>query len=177
MAKDHRLELDRYLDYGKDLFAKRKNLDFDDLFSVKANSGAPPWNLNRFDSTDLLRRIQTKKLIQNPGLQQVGEGPTEVFAGIGRFDRSKDYDFMNGRAKTNQRPEEQPGFTQTWGEFYSLSPTMDPGKRISNPMPRAKNPDPKGYIMAQMEQKVENEAEDKKSIAQLLAGDEEDTKD
>ena len=100
-----------------------------------------------------------------------------MFAGIGRFDRSKDYDFMNGRAKTNQRPEEQPGFTSTWGEFYSLSPTMDPGKRISNPMPRAKNPDPKGYIMAQMEQKVENEAEDKKSVAQLLAGDEEDTKD
>ncbi len=177
MAKDHRLELDRYLDYGKDLFAKKKNLNFDDLFSVKANSGAPPWNLNRFDSTDLLRRIQTKKLIQNPGLQQVGEGPTEVFAGIGRFDRNKDYDFMNGRAKTNQRPEEQPGFNTTWGEFYSLSPTMDPGKRISNPMPRAKNPDPKGYIMAQMEQKVENEAEDKKSVAQLLSGDKEDGKD
>jgi hypothetical protein len=177
MAKDHRLELDRYLDYGKDLFAKKKNLNFDDLFSVKANSGAPPWNLNRFDSTDLLRRIQTKKLIQNPGLQQVGEGPTEVFAGIGRFDRNKDYDFMNGRAKTNQRPEEQPGFNTTWGEFYSLSPTMDPGKRISNPMPRAKNPDPKGYIMAQMEQKVENEAEGDKSVAQLLAGDKEDTKD
>jgi hypothetical protein len=177
MAKDHRLELDRYLDYGKDLFAKKKNLNFDDLFSVKANSGAPPWNLNRFDSTDLLRRIQTKKLIQNPGLQQVGEGPTEVFAGIGRFDRNKDYDFMNGRAKTNQRPEEQPGFNTTWGEFYSLSPTMDPGKRISNPMPRAKNPDPKGYIMAQMEQKVENEAEDKKSVAQLLSDDKEDDKD
>jgi len=177
MAKDHRLELDRYFDYGKDLFAKKRNLNFDDLFSVKANSGAPPWNLNRFDSTDLLRRIQTKKLIQNPGLQQVGEGPTEVFAGIGRFDRNKDYDFMNGRAKTNQRPEEQPGFNTTWGEFYSLSPTMNPGKRISNPMPRAKNPDPKGYIMAQMEQKTENEAEDKKSVAQLLAGDKEDGKD
>jgi hypothetical protein len=177
MAKDHRLELDRYLDYGKDLFVKKRNLNFDDLFSVKSNSGAPPWNLNRFDSTDLLRRIQTKKLIQNPGLQQVGEEPTEVFSGIGRFDRNKDYDFMNGRAKTNQRPEEQPGFNTTWGEFYSLSPTMDPGKRISNPMPRAKNPDPKGYIMAQMEQKVENEAEDKKSVAQLLSGDKEDGKD
>ena len=176
MAKDHRLELDRYLDYGKDLFAKKKNLDFDDLFSVKANSGAPPWTVNRFDSTDLLRKIQTKKLIQNPGLQQVGEGPTEVFAGIGRFDRNKDYDFTNGRALTNQRPEEQPGFSTTWGEFYSLSPTMDPGKRISNPMPRAKNPDPKGYIMAQMEQKVENEAEGDKSVAQLLAGDKEEDK-
>jgi hypothetical protein len=177
MTKDHRLELDRYLDYGKDLFVKKRNLNFDDLFSVKSNSGAPPWNLNRFDSTDLLRRVQTKKLIQNPGLQQVGEEPTEVFSGIGRFDRNKDYDFMNGRAKTNQRPEEQPGFTQTWGEFYSLSPTMDPGKRISNPMPRAKNPDPKGYIMAQMEQKVENEAEGNMSVAQLMSDkDSEDDK-
>ena len=177
MAKDHRLELDRYLDYGKDLFVKKRNLNFDDLFSVKSNSGAPPWNLNRFDSTDLLRRVQTKKLIQNPGLQQVGEEPTEVFSGIGRFDRNKDYDFMNGRAKTNQRPEEQPGFTQTWGEFYSLSPTVDPGKRISNPMPRAKNPDPKGYIMAQMEQKVENEAEGNMSVAQLMSDkDSEDDK-
>jgi hypothetical protein len=177
MAKDHRLELDRYLDYGKDLFAKKRNLNFDDLFSVKANSGSPPWNLNRFDSTDLLRRIQTKKLIQNPGLQQVGGKDNEVFAGIGRFDRNKDYDFTNGRALTNQRPEEQPGFTPTWGEFYSLSPTLDPGKRINNPMPRAKNPDPKGYIMAQMERKVENEAEGNMSVAQLMSDKDEDTKD
>jgi hypothetical protein len=176
MAKDHRLELDRYLDYGKDLFSKRKNLDFDDLFSVKADSGSAPWSLNRFDSTDLLRRIQTRKLQLNPGLQQVGDdgGEIEVFAGIGRFNRDKDYDFVNGRANTNQRPEEQPGFNSLWGEYYSLSPTLNPGKRASNPMPRAKNPDPKGYIMAQMETKAKNEMEGDKSVAQLLAGDEED---
>jgi len=175
MAKDHRLELDRYLDYGKDLFSKRKNLDFDDLFSVKADSGSAPWSLNRFDSTDLLRRIQTRKLQLNPGLQQVGDdgGEIEVFAGIGRFNRDKDYDFVNGRANTNQRPEEQPGFNSLWGEYYSLSPTLNPGKRASNPMPRAKNPDPKGYIMAQMETKAKNEMEGDKSVAQLLAGDEE----
>ena len=176
MAKDHRLELDRYLDYGKDLFSKRKNLDFDDLFSVKADSGSAPWSLNRFDSTDLLRRIQTRKLQLNPGLQQVGDdgGEIEVFAGIGRFNRDKDYDFVNGRANTNQRPEEQPGFNSLWGEYYSLSPALNPGKRASNPMPRAKNPDPKGYIMAQMETKAKNEMEGDKSVAQLLAGDEED---
>lgn len=176
MAKDHRLELDRYLDYGKDLFAKRKNLNFDDLFSVKADSGSAPWTLNRFDSTDLLRRIQTRKLQLNPGLQQVGDngGDIEVFAGIGRFNREKDYDFVNGRANTNQRPEEQPGFNSLWGEYYSLSPTLNPGKRASNPMPRAKNPDPKGYIMSQMETKAKNELEGDKSVAQLLAGDEEE---
>lgn len=176
MAKDHRLELDRYLDYGNDLFTKKKNLNFDELFSVKADSGVAPWTLNRFDSTDLLRRIQTRKLQLNPGLQQVGEdgGEIEVFAGIGRFNRDKDYDFVNGRAKTNQRPEEQPGFNSLWGEYYSLSPTLNPGKRASNPMPRAKNPDPKGYIMAQMETKAKNEMEGDKSVAQLLAGDEEE---
>lgn len=176
MAKDHRLELDRYLDYGKDLFTKRKNLNFDELFSVKADSGVAPWTLNRFDSTDLLRRIQTRKLQLNPGLQQVGDdgGEIEVFAGIGRFNREKDYDFVNGRALTNQRPEEQPGFNPVWGEYYSLSPTLNPGKRASNPMPRAKNPDPKGYIMAQMETKAKNELEGDKSVAQLLAGDEEE---
>lgn len=176
MAKDHRLELDRYLDYGKDLFTKRKNLNFDELFSVKADSGVAPWTLNRFDSTDLLRRIQTRKLQLNPGLQQVGDdtGEIEVFAGIGRFNRDKDYDFVNGRPMTNQRPEEQPGFNSLWGEYYSLSPTLNPGKRASNPMPRAKNPDPKGYIMAQMETKAKNELEGDKSVAQLLAGDEEE---
>lgn len=176
MAKDHRLELDRYLDYGKDLFTKRKNLNFDDLFSVKADSGSAPWTLNRFDSTDLLRRIQTRKLQLNPGLQQVGDdgGDIEVFAGIGRFNRDKDYDFVNGRPNTNQRPEEQPGFNSLWGEYYSLSPTLNPGKRASNPMPRAKNPDPKGYIMAQMETKAKNELEGDKSVAQLLEGDDEE---
>jgi|688.fasta_scaffold709271_2 hypothetical protein len=176
MAKDHRLELDRYLDYGNDLFTKKKNLNFDELFSVKADSGVAPWTLNRFDSTDLLRRIQTRKLQLNPGLQQVGEdgGEIEVFAGIGRFNRDKDYDFVNGRAKTNQRPEEQPGFNSLWGEYYSLSPTLNPGKRASNPMPRAKNPDPKGYIMAQMETKAKNELEGDKSVAQLLEGDDEE---
>jgi hypothetical protein len=45
---------------------------------------------------------------------------------------------------------------------------MDPGKRISNPMPCAKNPDPNGYLMSVAEQRVEDEVENKMSIAQLL---------
>lgn len=174
MAKDHRLELDRYLDYGKDLFLKRKNLNFDDLFSVKANSGVAPWTLNRFDDTDLRRRIQTRKLQLNPGLQQVGanDNSFEVFSGIGRFDREKDYDFINGRPQTNQRPEEQPGFNKMWAEFYSLSPTIKPGARTSNPMPRAKNPDPKGYIMARAQNRVEAEAKGNLSVAELMQNSE-----
>ena len=33
MPKDHRLELGRYIDYTKDVFAKKKQLNFDDLFN------------------------------------------------------------------------------------------------------------------------------------------------
>jgi hypothetical protein len=179
MAKDHRLELGRYIDYTKDVFAKKRQLNFDDLFSAKADSGTAPWTPNRFDSADLLRRIQTRKLRFNPGLQYVGDDAQnlEVFAGIGRFNRREDYDFNVGRALTKQRPEEQPGFNEIWRDMYALSPTLKPDDRISNPMPRASNPDPKGYLMATAENKAENEAEGNLSVAQLLKGDKEDSKE
>jgi len=175
MAKDARLDLGRYIDYTKDVFAKKRQLNFDDLFSAKADSGVPPFTVNRFDDRDLLRRIQTRKLQLNPGLQFVGEDAQdlEVFAGIGRFNRREDYDFNNGRALTKQRPEDQPGFNPIWRDMYALSPTLEPGDRISNPMPRAANPDPKGYLMATAENKAENEVEGNKSVAQLLKGDDE----
>jgi hypothetical protein len=35
-------------------------------------------------------------------------------------------------------------------------------------MPRMRNPDPNGYLMSMAENRVENEAEDKVSVAQLL---------
>lgn len=179
MAKDHRLELGRYIDYTKDVFAKKRQLNFDDLFSAKADSGTAPWTPNRFDSADLLRRIQTRKLRFNPGLQYVGDDAQnlEIFAGIGRFNRKEDYDFNVGRALTKQRPEEQPGFNEIWRDMYALSPTLKPDDRISNPMPRASNPDPKGYLMATAENKAENEAEGNLSVAQLLKGDKEDSKE
>jgi hypothetical protein len=145
MAKDHRLDLGRYIDYTKDVFAKKKQLNFDDLFAAKADSGTAPWTPNRFDNTDLLRRIQTRKLRFNPGLQYVGDDAKnlEIFAGIGRFNRREDYDFNIGRALTKQRPEDQPG----------------------------SNPDPKGYLMATAESKAENEMEGNMSVAELLKGD------
>ena len=179
MAKDHRLDLGRYIDYTKDVFAKKKQLNFDDLFTAKADSGTAPFTPSRFESTDLLRRIQTRKLRFNPGLQFVGEDAQqfEVFANIGRFNRKEDYDFNVGRALTKQRPEEQPGFNPVWRDMYSLSPTLKPDDRISNPMPRAANPDPKGYLMATAEKKAENEMEGNMSVAQLLKGeDNEDEK-
>ena len=35
-------------------------------------------------------------------------------------------------------------------------------------MPRLRNPDPQGYLMAMAEKRAENEVEDKPSISQLL---------
>jgi hypothetical protein len=37
-----------------------------------------------------------------------------------------------------------------------------------NPMPRLRNPDPQGFLMAMAEKRAENEVEDKPSISQLL---------
>jgi len=45
---------------------------------------------------------------------------------------------------------------------------LNPGKMAKNPMPRLRNPDPNGYLMAMAERRAENEVEDKPSIAQLL---------
>lgn len=173
MARDSRLDLGRYIDYTKDVFVKKRQLNFDDLFTAKADSGTAPFTPNRYDATDLLRRIQARKLRFNPGLQYVGEDKEEfqVFAGIGRFNRREDYDFNTGRALTKQRPEEQPDFNPVWRDMYAVSPTLKPDDRISNPMPRAANPDPKGYLMATAESKAENEMEGNMSVAQLLKGE------
>jgi len=179
MAKDARLDLGRYINYSQDIFAKKQQLNFDDLFSAKASTGVSPWMPSRFESSDLLRRVQTRKLRLNPGLNFVGDRPEqyEVFANIGRFTRKDNYDFQSGRPLTNLRPEDQPGFSDVWVDAYNLSPTLKPDDRVSNPMPRVANPDPKGYIMAAAESKVENEIKDNKSVAQLLSNNTEDKKE
>ena len=176
MGRDPRLSEfgpEKYINFTQDVFRKKRQLNFDELFATKADSGAAPFTPSRFESPDLLRRIQTRKLRLNPGLQYVGEDPQklEVFAGIGRFNRKEDYDFNVGRAVTNQRPEEQPGFNPVWKDMYALSPTVKPEKRISNPMPRASNPDPKGYLMATAEKRAENDVKGNLSVAQLLKGE------
>ena len=91
-----------------------------------------------------------------------------MFEGLGRFNRPKDYDFEEGRARTTQRPQEQPDFNADWIESYKLSPTLRPDKTARNPMPRLRNPDPNGFLMKAAEKRAENEVEDKPSIAQLL---------
>ena len=177
--KDARLDLGRYV---QNPFNRRgeiaKRLDFDDLFRAKPETGDYPWNPSRFNERDLLKRSMTRKVTLNPDLNFVGNTPFfddndpnasyELFEGLGRFNRPEDYDFDEGRARTDQRPQQQPDFNPQWIEAYKLSPTINPGKSAKNPMPRVRNPDPNGYLMAAAERRAENEFKNKPSIAQLL---------
>jgi hypothetical protein len=180
MAKDHRLELGRYVTNPFNRQGKiRYNLNFDELFRAKPEGGGYPWNPSRFNEEDLLKRMMTRKRTLNPSLNFVSNSPYfqtntetpadyEVFEGLGRFNRPEEYDFNEGRALTNQRPQDQPDFNPVWIEAYRLSPTVAPGKAAKNPMPRMKNPDPNGYLMAAAEKRADNEVKGKMSISQLL---------
>jgi len=181
MAQDARLDLGRYV---QNPFNRQgqvsKKLDFHDLFASKPATGDYPWNPSRFSERDLMKRMMTRKETLNPALNFVGNAPFfdgnksgvtpeyELFDGLGRFNRPEDYDFTEGRGKTTQRPQEQPDFNPDWMEAYKISPTVNPGKMAKNPMPRLRNPDPNGYLMAMAEKRAENDVEDKPSISQLL---------
>ena len=181
--KDQRLELNRYISNPFDNKGRiASQLNFRELFRNKydTETGGSPWVPSRYTSEDLLKAVQNRKVTLNPRLNFVPNSPFwdtenqlppedyEMFAGLGRFKRS-DYDFENGRALTKTRPQEQPDFKDEWVEAYKLSPTVNPGKRAKNPMPRMANPDPNGFIMSMAENKAENEAEGNVSVAQLLA--------
>jgi hypothetical protein len=181
MARDHRLELGRYLNNPfNDGGRIASKLNFRDLFESKPSTGAPPWTPSRFKAEHLTNALQTKKATLNPRLRFVGNSPFfddenqldpkdyELFEGLGRFDRPVAYDFNEGRALTRNRPQNQPDFNPEWIDAYNVSPTVNPSKRAKNPMPRMKNPDPNGYLMSVAENRVEREAEDKVSVAQLL---------
>jgi hypothetical protein len=181
MAKDARLDLGRYV---QNPFNRQgqvtKRLDFNELFRAKPTNGGYPWNPSRFTEEDLTKRMMTRKQTLNPSLNFISNSPFfdnnnevtpqyEMFEGLGRFDRPVDYDFEEGRPNTAQRPQQQPDFNPQWVEAYKLSPTLNPGKVAKNPMPRMKNPDPNGYLMAMAERRAKNEAEGNSSVAQLLS--------
>jgi hypothetical protein len=181
--KDQRLELNRYISNPFDNKGRIvSQLNFRELFRNKydTETGGSPWVPSRYTSEDLLKAVQNRKVTLNPRLNFVPNSPFwdtenqlppedyEMFAGLGRFKRS-DYDFENGRALTKARPQEQPDFKNEWVEAYKLSPTVNPGKRAKNPMPRMANPDPNGFIMSMAENRAENEVEGNVSVAQLLA--------
>ena len=181
--KDQRLELNRYISNPFDNKGRiASQLNFRELFRNKydTETGGSPWMPSRYTSEDLLKGIQNRKVNLNPRLNFVPNSPFwdtenqlppeeyEMFAGLGRFNRPTDYDFENGRALTKTRPQQQPDFREEWVEAYKLSPTVNPGKRAKNPMPRMANPDPNGFIMSLAENRAESEAEGKVSVAQLL---------
>lgn len=179
MTKDIRLDLGRYIQNPFDKTAeKKRRLNFNELFQSKPDSGQYPWNPSRFTTEDLTRRVRTAERTLNPRLNFVPNTPffddnSEVtpaydMFGLGRFNRPEDYDFTEGRAKTPLRPQEQPDFNPQWMEAYKLSPTLNPQKMAKNPMPRLKNPDPNGFLMAMAEKRADSEVNDKPSIAQLL---------
>lgn len=181
--KDARLELGRYISNPFDNKGRiPSQLNFRELFANKYDTehGGSPWVPSRYTSDDLLKAVQNRKVINNPRLNYVPNSPFwdaknelpesqyEMFQGLGRFNRS-DYDFEEGRALTKVRPQQQPDFNPNWIEAYKLSPTVNPGKRAKNPMPRASNPDPNGFIMSIAQKQAENEVENNVSVAQLLA--------
>lgn len=181
MARDHRLDLGRYVSNPFDKRGKQlKKLNFNDLFSSKPEGGQYPWNPTRFTSEDLLRRMKTRKVTLNPDLKNVGNSPYfkdgsrlaeghELFEGIGRFNRQEQYDFTAGRPLTAQRPEDQPDFNPTWMKAFEISPTMNPDDKPKNPNPSYARPDPNGFIQAMAMSSVESNNSGDSSISELLA--------
>ena len=146
--RDSRLDLGRYI---TNPFNRRgditKRLDFDDLFTARAATGEYPFNPSRFESGDLTKKAMSQKLTQNPGLNFTPNTPFfddnekatadyQLFEGLGRFNRAMDYDFDEGRAKTYQRPQDQPDFNPNWMKAYGISPTVNPGSASKNQLLR-----------------------------------------
>lgn len=182
MAEDSRLDLGRYISNPFDNRGRiPARLNFRELFrnTYDTEHAGSPWVPSRYTADDLTKSIQNRKLTLNPKLNAVPNSPFwdtanqlpmeqyEMFQGLGRFNRT-DYDFDEGRALTKVRPQQQPDFNPQWVEAYQLSPTIRPDKRAKNPMPRAKNPDPNGFIMSMAENRVENEVKNNVSVADLL---------
>ena len=185
MPRDKRLSRPQdYLD-EVDLFFRKgskglRKIDYEESF--RAKSDQPPFDINRFGKEELLNKITSKKPTLNRRPDFVDD-PTsfELFTGLGRFDNGRTseedpsmslYSFDEGRANTKldfrQTPEYQ-AKGELWKERYMLSPTISPGDRITNPMPRVANPDPKNYLLMTAKKRAENEMEGNLNVAQLLS--------
>ena len=159
----------KVLENSKLKFLKETNIDYADSFKKKSTE--PPFTINRFDESDLRRKIQAKKPKLNPRLSFITEDNAqefELFTGVGRFDSQKQdlYSFENGRPNTKENFTQYPDYKPVWADLYFASPTVE--KRSSNPMPSVRDPDPQGIIMSRAEAKAEKNFEDELSVAQLL---------
>ena len=171
---DDRLDLNKYIGAVKDPKNKTKTT-FSDQFRVEANSGIGgqyPWDPGRFNTSDILNRVQSRKRTLNAHLGSVDpDAPLEaqLFIGLGRFVRHTDYDFQKGQPNTAHKPQQNPDFNPIWLDAYKISPTIPPGKRSKDPMPKASNPDPHGYIMQMAQSQAENTVDPQPSVANLLS--------
>lgn len=143
-----RPNLAQYLNRGIKGAEKSRPLDFKEKY--RSRPPGAPFKNDRFTATDLIARIQSRKLSFN---KRLGFYPEQVFPELGRFDRSK-YDFKTGSISTVENPSDQPGFDPEFLELYNYSPVVPPGKKVNNPMPTAENPDPKGFLAAMGESKL-----------------------
>ena len=149
MPRDSRLSNpEDYIADGTQGFRKQSKIDYHDSFAAKSTQ--PPFNINRFESSELRNRLLSKKPILNPRLNFVAGDPQEfeLFTGFARFDtnRTELYDFDAGRANTKLNFTYAPEYNPLWAEEYFYSPTLNPEDKVTNPMPRVSNPDPNGFL-------------------------------
>lgn len=165
-----------YIDDVQKRFYRSKKVDYGEAF--KKSSTQPPFTVNRFDASDLRRKIQTKKPVLNPRLNFVNDNPEQfkLFTGLPRFDNNRQelYDFNQGRANTLSDFRTYPEYKPIWAELYNVSPTVEnPSK---NPMPRSSNPDPQGNIQARAELEAKAEFEENFTVAEIMSNSD-DTRD
>lgn len=140
----------QYLGKGVRGAERHRPLDYKEKYRTKPPNA--PFRTDRFDSVDLISRVQNRKMTLN---NRLGFYPEPAFPELGRFNRAR-YDFKSGLPDTTERPAEQPGFDPEFLELYSYSPVVPPEKKISNPMPTADNPDPKGFLAAMGESRLKS---------------------
>jgi len=189
MPRDSRLSRPQdYLDEVALFFHKGAKgpyqINYEEAFRRKSDE--PPFTVYHFDSASLQERLKTKKLKNNPRAGFVDpQNPEnfEAFTGLGRFDTGRNdpenplYSFQNGRANTKLDFRTYPDFKERWVQMYELSPTISVDKKVSNPNPRASNPDPKGNLMDYAQKKAEDKLEGKMNVAQLLSSSKKEVKE
>jgi hypothetical protein len=189
MPRDSRLSRPQdYLDEVALFFHKGAKgpyqINYEEAFRRKSDE--PPFTVYHFDAASLQDRLKTKKLKNNPKAGFVDpQNPQnfEAFTGLGRFDTGRNdpeqplYSFQNGRANTKLDFRTYPDFKERWVEMYQLSPTLPVNKKVSNPNPRASNPDPNGHLMDYAQKKAQDKIEGKMNVAQLLSSSKKNVKE
>lgn len=178
MPKDSRLtDPSDYLRPSQKFFQRklRSNVDYASVFGVNADSGEPPFTLNRLGSDQLTNNLVTQKLERNARLNFIGDSPDanaeafELFTGLGRFDRDM-YDFATGKPIIENRFTNDPIYQEQidkWTELYKFSPVVE--KKVKSKMPSEINPDPMNITLNSITNLVEDEVSGNVSIASLMS--------